>query len=242
MHVSILDEWGQKPFSVFLRNHSKISPQLHDTLFALTLSPNALADTLTSYALPRIHRHLTSIGIFGPGFGSVVPKWGGLAEISQVACRASAVGGGVYVLKKGFEIANNSSLQTPAKKGIHWNPDTQLLELCLKGGEEVKSRWVVGSHWDLPPRIQDKSTLEIVPDYVYQSITVVSGILSALFPTPLEGVSPSACAVVVFPIRMLRKNRDEQKLAMDNDLPSIYLMVHSSDTGECPAKQCGWLF
>jgi len=40
------------------------------------------------------------MGMFGPGFGSVIPKWGGLSEVAQVACRAGAVGGAVYVLGK----------------------------------------------------------------------------------------------------------------------------------------------
>jgi RAB protein geranylgeranyltransferase component A len=31
----------------------------------------------------------------------MVPKWGSSAKISQVACRAGAVGGGVYVLGVG---------------------------------------------------------------------------------------------------------------------------------------------
>ncbi len=96
-----VSSWGSNPFPEYLTSQFKIADRLQSALLALTLSPTSPARTTTEYALPRIHRHLTSIGIFGPGFGAVIPKWGGLAEVAQVACRASAVGGGVYILKEG---------------------------------------------------------------------------------------------------------------------------------------------
>ncbi|KAG9746822.1 hypothetical protein KCU73_g7514, partial [Aureobasidium melanogenum] len=73
-----------------------------DTLLALCLSLETPEKTTTEFALPRIARHLRSIGVFGPGFGAVIPKWGGLSEVVQVACRACAVGGGIYVLGQGI--------------------------------------------------------------------------------------------------------------------------------------------
>ena len=51
--------------------------------------------------------------MFDPGFGSVISKWSGLVEIAQVACRAGAVGGGVYVLNKGFEVNEKLDQQAP---------------------------------------------------------------------------------------------------------------------------------
>ena len=103
LHPEILSEWGSKPFPDFLSSQFKIAPELQSPLLALTLSSDIPMETTTAFALPRIHRHLTSIGMFGPGFGAVIPKWGGLAEVAQVACRAGAVGGGVYVLKRGIK-------------------------------------------------------------------------------------------------------------------------------------------
>ncbi|KAI4736162.1 hypothetical protein E4T50_13343 [Aureobasidium sp. EXF-12298] len=73
-----------------------------DTLLALCLSLETPEKTTTEFALPRIARHLRSIGVFGPGFGAVISKWGGLSEVVQVACRACAVGGGIYVLGQGI--------------------------------------------------------------------------------------------------------------------------------------------
>ncbi|KAG9659072.1 hypothetical protein KCU64_g4094, partial [Aureobasidium melanogenum] len=88
------------PFADFLSEQFGL-PAV-DTLMALCLSLETPEKTTTEFALPRIARHLRSIGVFGPGFGAVVPKWGGLSEVVQVACRACAVGGGIYVLGQGI--------------------------------------------------------------------------------------------------------------------------------------------
>ena len=238
-HSLILEEWGQKPFPDFLDGQFKISPQLQELLFTLTLSQSSPATTLTNYALPQIHRHLTSIGMFGAGFGSVLPKWGGLAEISQVACRACAVGGGVYVLKKGLQAGDALDGQASERRGIQVDSETQLLHLNLDGCESVRTNWVVGSQWDLPPRTQDQSVNESRCIHVSRSITIVSGLLQQLFPPPAEGAPSPAGAVAVFPIRMLRDNLDKQETqSFKSDPPPIYLAIHSSDTGECPTGQC----
>lgn len=238
-HASILGDWGDKPFPEFLQSHLNIPPRLQAPLLALTLSPDTPAQTLTSYALPRIHRHLTSIGMFGPGFGSVIPKWGGLAEVAQVACRAGAVGGGVYVLNKGFETKEEPDQQVLGREGTRLDASTQLSAVRLERGEEVKTRWVVGSVWDLPSRIQEKPCEDVKPHYVARSITIVSGLLSQLFPSPAEGAPPPAGAVVVFPTGTLSlgfQNRTPPIAKID--LPPVYLAAHSSDTGECPLGQC----
>ncbi|KAH0362153.1 hypothetical protein KCU65_g8219, partial [Aureobasidium melanogenum] len=88
------------PFANFLSEQFGL-PAV-DTLMALCLSLEIPEKTTTEFALPRIARHLRSIGVFGPGFGAVIPKWGGLSEVVQVACRACAVGGGIYVLGQGI--------------------------------------------------------------------------------------------------------------------------------------------
>ena len=231
-HESILEQWGSKPFPEFLEGQLSIPPRLQAPLLALTLSPNPPAETLTSYALPRIHRHLTSIGMFGPGFGSVIPKWGGLAEIAQVACRAGAVGGGVYVLKRGFARHGDADQETP-------NRDTSLSTVRLQDGEDVKSHWVVGSLWDLPSRAHPPPEDQIHPSYVARRITILSGSLSQLFPLPAEGAPPPAGAVVFFPSGTLEpESEDRMPPTAKTELPPVYLMVHSSDTGECPAGQC----
>ena len=238
-HSSILEAWGSKPFPDFLEAHLGIPLQLQAPLLALTMSPHPPAKTLTSYALPRIHRHLTSVGMFGPGFGSVIPKWGGLAEIAQVACRAGAVGGGVYVLNKGFETNKNADQQSLGREGNRLDEATQVSTVRLEEGEEIKAHWIVGSDWDLPSKLEAVTSGEADPDYVSRSVTIVSSPLSQLFPLPAEGAPPPAGAVVVFPSRTLQlENKSDEPEVLVPDSPPVYLMIHSSDTGECPAGQC----
>ena len=242
-HGSILEQWGDKPFPKFLESHLSIPPRLQAPLLALTLSPHPPAETLTSYALPRIQRHLTSIGLFGPGFGSVIPKWGGLSEIAQVACRAGAVGGGVYMLKKGFARSDNADQQNSSLDFISLDQDTSLSTVRLQGGENVRGHWVVGSLWDLPSQTHPPPDNQKHPSCIARSITIVSGSLSQLFPLPAEGAPPPAGAVVFFPSGTLAlEAEDQMPPSAKTELPPVYLMVHSSDTGECPAGQCKCTF
>lgn len=235
---SILEAWGSKTLPEFLESHLGIPSRLQAPLLALTMSPHPPEKTLTSYALARIHRHLTSVGMFGPGFGSVIPKWGGLAEIAQVACRAGAVGGGVYVLNKGFDA--NENIDQPALRsdqtrsfGIS-RPSTVRLE----GGEDVKTDWIVGSTSSLPSQFKADMVEHATPVYVSRSIAIISSPLSQLFP-PAEGAPPPAGAVVVFPTGSLALESEHNgNPTSTEDLPPVYLMVHSSDTGECPNGQC----
>ena len=214
-----LELWGSKPFAEFLTKQHGIPVQLQATLHALTLSPDPPDRTKTSYAIPRITRHLTSIGVFGPGFGSVIPKWGGVADIAQVACRAGAVGGGIYMLGRNVE----SIVATNGKNGTE-----DLFTIDLSSKEAVRSRSVAGRKTDLPDEVNRQPR---APDvYVARSISIVASTLGELFPPIADGAPPSACTVVVFPVGSMHNG--------DNclDVP-IYLMIHSSDTGECPANQ-----
>ncbi|KAL6721941.1 Rab proteins geranylgeranyltransferase component A [Lecanora helva] len=243
--ASAIDDWSKTPFSIFLESQYKIPHSLQEPLLALALSPSNTDATLTKFALPNIHRHLTSIGIFGPGFGAVIPKWGGLAEISQVACRASAVGGGVYVLKKGVVTIEQPN-QQKSGGSTPTDPVSQLSLLTLDEGEKVRTRWVLGSKWDLPPIKQEEPRNEDDARTIACSITIVSGKLSTLFPSSREGAPPPASAIVVFPIRTLLKDiAGSDTQAPESKLPPVYLMIHSSDTGECPEGQCivyGYIF
>ena len=238
-HAAILEVSGSTSFPDFLESHLGIPPRLQAPLLALTMSPHPPAKTLTSYALPRIHRHLTSVGIFGPGFGSVIPKWGGLAEIAQVACRAGAVGGGVYVLKRGFETDENLNQQALEIDGTLLDEATQVSTIRLEGAEDIKTRWMVGSDWDLPSQDEAATSAETAAYYVSRSITIVSSPLSQLFSPCAEGAPPPAGAVVVFPSGTLElEYESDNPQILRDDPPPVYLMVHSSDTGECPSGQC----
>lgn len=198
------------PFSDFLQKKFGLPTSSHAPLLALTLAPDAVKDTSTGFALPRIARHLRSIGLFGPGFGAVLPKWGGLAEIAQVACRAGAVGGGVYVLKKG--IASQTA-----------DGDNKL-SLVLSGGEKVSTQWLAGCSEEMPLPAADPELSTPATSGMTRSISIVSSRLPHLFPPTSEGGVTPAGAVVVVP-------------SQDSDEPPVHIIVHTSDSGECPSTQ-----
>ncbi|KAJ5734919.1 uncharacterized protein N7483_000044 [Penicillium malachiteum] len=198
------------PLGNYLSAKFDIPQDLQSPLLSLSLSQQPLQGTLASYAIPRIKRHLASIGALGPGFGGVISKYGGGSEILQVACRASAVGGGVYALGTGIQsLANNDSDEYPA-------------ELQLSNGEVVKSKCVVGSLWDLPPQ-EPSSTF----GKIARSITVVSSNFVSFFPVTVEGAPTPASAILMFPGEALGSPQS----------PPVYFQIHSSDTGDCPREQ-----
>ena len=240
--LDTLIEWRSKPFSEYLSSNFKLSQKLQQPLLALTMSPSAPSETSTSLAISRIHRHLTSMGVFGPGFGSVIPKWGGLAEIAQVACRAGAVGGGVYVLKSGIEHieSKDREKEQPTPETPANTRTEEFLKLHTWDGELLQARCIVGTADQL---LRDSHVLKTDPStaLVERSITIVSSSLLPLFPDPVEGAPPSACAVVVFPANSLSKlasSSDDKDIQSPPVHNPVYLSIHNSDTGECPTGQC----
>lgn len=207
--AAVWETHADTPFVEFLASQFQLPPSMQTYLVALTLSLEPATVTSVGYALPRIARHLTSIGVFGPGFGAVVPKWGGGAEIAQVACRALAVGGGVYVLGTGISGADTGSTDVSLK---------------LTNDEAVQTGYYISS--------QDK-TKEIDSDApaVSKMVTVVSSDLSSLFVSTVEGAPVAAVAVVAFPA-------DTVVVDGQSSPHPIFIMVHSSDSGECPQGQC----
>ncbi|KAE8415900.1 GDP dissociation inhibitor-domain-containing protein [Aspergillus pseudocaelatus] len=198
----------------YLASKFQVPAELHEPLLSLSLSQASPGQTSAEYAVPRIKRHLASIGVFGPGFGSLLAKWGGGSEISQVGCRALAVGGGVYVLNAGVKSISNHQSE---------DGDDMRVQLHLSNDETIKTKLLVGSNWDLPG--QERPAC----DKVARSITVVSSALESLFPVTADGGPVPAGAVVVFP---------GSSFDQSGDLPPVYLLVHSSETGECPSGQC----
>lgn len=199
------------PFRDYLVSKFSVPQELHDPLLSLSLSQLSQQDTSASYAIPKIQRHLSSIGYLGPGFGAVVAKYGGAPEILQAACRASAVGGGVYAL--GTKMLGCKSRKTPE------HSEHPFL-VTLENEGDVQSKHVF-SAW--PDSVEDsKSLIEVA-----RSINVVAGTFSSLFPIAVEGAPLPATAVLVFPGDTLGSPES----------PPVYLQVHSSDTGECPQQQ-----
>ncbi|GFF24632.1 rab proteins geranylgeranyltransferase component A [Aspergillus udagawae] len=204
-------------FPDYLTSNFQVPAELHDPLLSLSLAQSSPTQTSAEYAVTRIKRHLTSIGVFGPGFGSLVAKWGGGSEISQVGCRALAVGGGVYVLDSGIKSVRNDSVEAD-------DSDVGPIEVQLANDESIRTRFLVGSNWDLPANVLDPTRYEKAS----RSITVVSSSLESLFPVAAEGGPIPVGAVVVFPGALLGQKEDSAP---------VYILVHSSETGECPSGQ-----
>lgn len=210
-HTEVWESHSESALPEFLASQFQLSPQLQSVISALTLSLYPPEETSVGYALPRIARHLTSIGVFGPGFGAVVPKWGGGAEIAQVACRAGAVGGGIYVLGTGI----NTSQRTG---------DEQLIQVQLSNGETVTTKY-------LSRRAEPASASQLGTTAVSRIIAVASSPFASLFQTSVEGSPVPAVSVIAFPPNTLTSG------SIAHSHP-IYIMAHSSDAGECPAGQC----
>ncbi|KAF2764208.1 FAD/NAD(P)-binding domain-containing protein [Teratosphaeria nubilosa] len=207
------EDWEQKKslsFTQELENTFGLPAASHGPLLALALPSKLSKEMSMQEVLPRIAQHLRSIGVLGPGFSAVLPKWGGLAEIVQVACRACAVGGGVYVLGKGVKAATQTF--------------KDQLSLELSGGEKVTTKWLVGSAEDVPPAVHEASSAATTVTETTKSISIVSSALSSLFPPTFEGgLKPEGAVVVV---------------ESTNDMPPVHIFVHTSDAGECPSGQC----
>lgn len=199
------------PFGEYLASKFSVPVDLHNPLHSLSLSQLSQAETSASYAVPRVKRHLASIGALGPGFGGVISKYGGGSEILQVACRASAVGGAVYALDTGIQSVEDS------------DAEEHPVKVQLSTGESVRTRSVVGAIWDLPVQKQIESS----GIKVARSITLVSAIFESLLPVTVEGAPVPASALLMFPGSTLDSPQS----------PPVYLQVHSSDTGDCPRQQ-----
>ena len=199
------------PFGEYLSSTVDVPQDLQSPLLSLSLSQQTLENTSAGYAIPRVKRHLSSIGALGPGFGGVISKYGGAAEILQVACRACAVGGGVYALDTGIQsLVDNESEEYP-------------VQLQLSNGESVKTKSVIGAPWDLPTA--ERQSFSCAKNA--RMAAVVSSDLASLFPIAVEGAPMPASAILMFPGETLGSPQS----------PPVYLQVHSSDTGDCPRQQ-----
>lgn len=193
----VWQEQGEKLLSEFLSSEFKLDENLQKYILALTLTLDGRVTVVDGLAI--IHRHLTSMGLFGSGFCAVYPKWGGSSEIAQVACRAGAVGGGIYML------------DTKAK--VSYDPDGDQMTLDLSNELSVRTTRLVTSQDEALPGAQTITRL----------VAIVNSTLPSLFEVSVEGAPTPAVIIVSFP--------------SDGEYP-IYALVHSSDTGECPAGQC----
>ncbi|KEZ39374.1 hypothetical protein SAPIO_CDS10075 [Scedosporium apiospermum] len=197
---------ADEPLESFLESEFKLDPALRAYVVTLTLSQSGKISVKDGLSI--IHRHLNSMGVYGPGFAALYPKWGGTSEIAQVACRAGAVGGGVYMLGMGIKALR----QVPAEEN-----DGATLEIELDNDITVKARSLVRGCGEIPAAETTVSRL----------VTIIGSPLRSLFEAVVEGSPTPTVAAIAFP---------KGSLDGASDHP-IYVMAHSSDTGECPSGQ-----
>lgn len=201
-----------------LTSRFKLASSLQSPILSLTLEQRSVHDTDFESAKSRMRRHMRSMGYFGPGFGAVVAKYAGNAEIAQVACRACAVGGAIYLLGNGLSDIGPVS------------EDGETVNLTLTSGTTIRTKILVGDADNLPNRLLTARNLQsTIYVRIYRSINIVSTSLRQMFaPTAENGPVPAAVIVLV------AEGDDDESLTQ----PPIYLQIHSEDTGECPQGQC----
>jgi RAB protein geranylgeranyltransferase component A len=169
-----LETWqpyADAPLIDLLQTGFKMDAELQTYIVTLTLSLDGKISTKDGLAV--IRRHLSSMGVYGPGFAAIYPKWGGLSEIAQVSCRAGAVGGAVYMLGTGIK-----EMETVDDE----------VKLQLTSNDTVKTRMLVRAD-DNPSDQTGISRL----------VAVIGSPLNALFEATLEGAPRPAVAVIAFP-------------------------------------------
>lgn len=199
---------AHKPLDGFLESEFKLDKSLRAYIVTLTLSQSGEISVKDGLAI--IHRHLNSMGMYGQGFAALYPKWGGTSEIAQVACRAGAVGGGIYML--GTNIKSQHAIAVEENDGAS-------LELELDNGMTVKARSLVRGCDEI---LASKET-------VSRLVAVIDSPLKPLFEAVVEGSPTPTVAAIAIPQGSLEGTTFKYP---------IYAMVHSSDTGECPSGQC----
>ncbi|CAK7236285.1 Rab proteins geranylgeranyltransferase component A [Sporothrix curviconia] len=219
-----------EPLGAFLQSNFGLDDRLRDNVLALTLSLDGASVTVAE-GLARLHRHISSMGLFGPGFAAVYPKWGGCGEIVQVACRAAAVGGGIYMLGSGIR-----SIKTVASDGENSTASqAELLELDLTRDMTIKTKLLVRGSEEIVEVPSEPVTGPAVADSREQQlsrlIAVVGAPLPFLFAPTVEGAPVAGGAVIALPAG--------RPIKADGPVPEhpIFVMAHSSDTGECPTGQ-----
>lgn len=201
----VWQEKANQPLSAYLVDEFQLDERLRDNILALTLTLDG--KITVNDGLATIHRHLTSIGLFGPGFCAVYPKWGGFSEIAQVGCRAGAVGGGIYMLDTSIS--------------VHKLDSSREISLTLSNEISVRTTTLISS----------QQTCSATSQTIARLVVIVDSPLPSLFETLAEGAPTPAVAMVAFPSGSISNSSQPS-----SDVP-IYAFVHSSDTGECPSGQ-----
>ncbi|KKA31203.1 hypothetical protein TD95_000800 [Thielaviopsis punctulata] len=175
--------------SDFLASTFKLDASLQSFVTALTLSLDG--KITVKDGILAISRHMDSMGVFGPGFSAVYPKFGGLSEVIQASCRACAVGGAVYILGTGV-----NSIKAIDEDGAN-------VEITITSDIAVKTRSFVTDHNTAEgKRVTSKL------------IAVIDSKPEGIFGAAIEGGQQPAVAIVAFPAKSLCLEQEYPVYAM----------------------------
>ncbi|KAF3163233.1 Rab proteins geranylgeranyltransferase component A [Orbilia oligospora] len=195
---------------------------------SLTLLHNLPNELPLGEAEERIKKHFGSLGRFGAGFSAVISRYTSGSELVQVLCRAAAVtGNAIYVLENGIVDIQEPSSVPPLIQALPNESTEQSIRLSLKSGDVIRTRHVVGTASNLPTTASADQISSESTGY-WMSIYVVSSPLKRIFQT--DEPPPAAGAIIYVPAGSIEVN------GYSNTNP-MYVVVHSSDTGECPDGQ-----
>ncbi|KAF3917977.1 hypothetical protein ABW21_db0201067 [Orbilia brochopaga] len=211
-----------------------LPPQIIAAFTSLTLRHDLPNSIPFERAESDIRKHFGSLGRFGPGFASVIARYGSGSELVQVLCRAAAVtGNAIYVLENAvtdiqYNILRPSETTGPAAGAA--GSEESGIQLRLQSGDMIWTRRFVTAKSNLPTEGPSSEGTE--SDFIgvsyWMSIYIVSSPLKNLFET--ADPPTAAGAVVYMPAQELVK--DDRR---NNN--SMYIFAHSSETGECPRGQ-----
>ncbi|KAK6526685.1 Rab proteins geranylgeranyltransferase component A [Arthrobotrys megalospora] len=175
-----------------------------------------------------VKKHFDSLGRFGAGFSAVIGRYGSGSELVQVLCRAAAVSGNaIYVLGDGVVDIQESGPVSTSSPGLSTGSTESNLRLRLQSGDVIQAQHVVGTHPNLPIGSHANQSSSNSTTH-WMSLYVVSSPLRNMFQT--DEPPPAAGAVVYIPAGSVKVNDR-------SNVNPIYVVAHSSDTGECPDGQ-----
>ncbi|KAF8460038.1 hypothetical protein BDZ91DRAFT_785524 [Kalaharituber pfeilii] len=204
-----------------------LPPRLRAHIHALTLLPTPPHSTPCSIAIPRLKRHLASLGRIpdARSAAGLFVGYGGSAEMCQVFSRGGAVAGAVNVLGRGVVRVHCPPFPSSEVQKRKW-------EVELESGEVVRVPWVVGGEWDLPDPNFNQSSPSPLSTAMARGVYIINHPLPALFNPkyPDERISPGGCIAAVFSPATLT-NLSE---TADSSPNPVYLHPRASSQGECP--------
>ncbi|KAH6915268.1 rab escort protein [Coprinopsis sp. MPI-PUGE-AT-0042] len=157
------------PFIDFLKSTFTLSESIASVI-AYSLAHCTAADEPTLTSLLRMRHYVRSIGRYGPS-PFLVGHYGGIGDISQGFCRASAVNGGVYILGRpiiGATFDPSANADYPFTFTLDDFPEPLHAKLVLSTDESKPSSLAVPLNY-----VKPAEQLPAPPDRIARGVVVI---------------------------------------------------------------------